>query len=148
VAEFAAYAAVALTNLDALQDARDQAENLRAAMESRAAIEQAKGILIERHRLTPDQAFRLLAEASMRTNRKVRDLAEDLVRTGELPAAFAPGTAGAPGPAARARAPGTAGAPGPGGAAGLAGAPSRGTPRPSLPRSRPHRAQSPPDGNR
>ncbi|SDF02896.1 GAF domain-containing protein [Blastococcus aurantiacus] len=84
VCEFAAYAGVALTNLDALQDARDQAENMRAAMESRAAIEQAKGILIERHKLTPDQAFRMLAGASMRTNQKVRDLAEHLVLTGEL----------------------------------------------------------------
>ncbi len=83
-AEFAAYAAVALTNMDALQDARDEAANLRAAMESRASIEQAKGILIERYKVTPDQAFRLLVEASMHTNRKVRALAEDLVRTGEL----------------------------------------------------------------
>jgi GAF domain-containing protein len=83
-AGFAAHAAVALANMDALQDARDRAENLQAAMESRAAIEQAKGILIERYKLTPDQAFRLLAEASMRTNRKVRDLAEHLVLTGEL----------------------------------------------------------------
>jgi GAF domain-containing protein len=84
VVEFAAYAAVALTNMDALQDARDQAENLQAAMESRATIEQAKGILMERHRVTADQAFRLLAEVSMHTNRKVRDLAEHLVLTGEL----------------------------------------------------------------
>jgi GAF domain-containing protein len=84
VCEFAAYAGVALTNIDALQDARDHAENMRAAMESRAAIEQAKGILIERHKLSPDQAFRLLADASMRTNEKVRDLAEHLVLTGEL----------------------------------------------------------------
>jgi hypothetical protein len=68
---------------------------MRVAMASRAAIEQAKGILIERYRLTPDQAFRLLADASMRTNRKVRDLAEHLVATGELavelPCAAAPG---------------------------------------------------------
>lgn len=84
VVEFAAYAAVALTNVDALQDARDQAENLRAAMESRAAIEQAKGILMERYRVTADQAFRLLARVSMHTNRKVRDLAEHLALTGEL----------------------------------------------------------------
>ncbi|MFW3172848.1 ANTAR domain-containing protein [Geodermatophilus sp. CPCC 206100] len=84
VADFAAYAAVALSNIDALQDARDQAEHLRTAMESRAAIEQAKGILMERHKVTADQAFRLLAGASMRANRKVRDLAEDLVLTGEL----------------------------------------------------------------
>jgi GAF domain-containing protein len=82
--EIAGYAGVALTNLDVLQDARDQAENLRAAMESRAAIEQAKGILMERHKVTSDQAFRLLAGVSMRTNRKVRDLAEQLVATGDL----------------------------------------------------------------
>ena len=84
LAQLAAYAAVALSNLDALQDAREQAENLRAAMESRAAIEQAKGILVERFKVTPDQAFRLLTAVSMNTNRKVRDLAEHLVLTGEL----------------------------------------------------------------
>ncbi|NEK56500.1 ANTAR domain-containing protein [Geodermatophilus sabuli] len=83
-AEFAAYAAVALANVDALQDARDQAENLRLAMESRAAIEQAKGIVMERYKVTVDEAFRLLAGVSMHTNRKVRDLAEHLVLTGEL----------------------------------------------------------------
>ncbi|WP_308123511.1 GAF and ANTAR domain-containing protein [Modestobacter marinus] len=82
--EFATYAGAALTNMDALQDARDLAENLRRAMEFRSVIEQAKGILMERHKLTADQSFRLLADASMRTNRKVRDVAEDLVLTGEL----------------------------------------------------------------
>ncbi|SET37105.1 GAF and ANTAR domain-containing protein [Geodermatophilus poikilotrophus] len=82
--QFAAYAGAALTNMDALQDARDLAENLQKAMEFRSVIEQAKGILIERHKLTADQAFRLLTEASMHTNRKVRDVAEDLVLTGEL----------------------------------------------------------------
>jgi len=84
VTQFAAYAGVALTNMDSLQDAREQAENLQVAMASRAAIEQAKGILIERYKVTADQAFRLLADASMRTNRKLRDLAENLVLTGEL----------------------------------------------------------------
>jgi GAF domain-containing protein len=90
--EFAAYVAAALTNLDALQDARELAENLQRAMEFRSVIEQAKGILMERHKLTADQAFRLLAEASMHTNRRVRDLAVNLVLTGELPpAGSAPG---------------------------------------------------------
>jgi GAF domain-containing protein len=84
VARFADFAAVALANLDALQDARELSENLRAAMEFRSVIEQAKGILMERHRLTDDEAFRLLAEASQRANRKLRHIAEDLVRTGEL----------------------------------------------------------------
>jgi AmiR/NasT family two-component response regulator len=75
-----------------LQDARELAENLQRAMEFRSVIEQAKGILMERHKLTADQAFRLLAEASMHTNRRVRDLALNLVLTGELPPAdSAPG---------------------------------------------------------
>jgi len=84
---FAPYAAVAAGNLYAYQSARDMADNLQAALESRAVIDQAKGILIERYRLTADQAFQLLARTSMTTNRKVRDIAEHLLHTGELPPA-------------------------------------------------------------
>jgi GAF domain-containing protein len=83
---FAPYAGVAAANLYAYQSARDMADNLQNALESRAVIEQAKGILMERHRLTADQAFQLLAEASMRTNRKLRDIAAHLIHTGELQA--------------------------------------------------------------
>jgi GAF domain-containing protein len=81
---FGPYAAVATGNLYAYQSARDMAENLQTALESRAVIDQAKGVLIERYKLTPDQAFQLLAQASMNANRKVRDIADELVRTGEL----------------------------------------------------------------
>jgi GAF domain-containing protein len=80
----APYAAVATGNLYAYQSARDMADNLQTALESRAVIDQAKGILMERHKLTADQAFQLLARVSMTTNRKLRDIADDLVRTGEL----------------------------------------------------------------
>jgi GAF domain-containing protein len=83
-ARFADFAAVALTNIDALQDARELAENMRRAMEFRSVIEQAKGILIERYKVTADGAFRLLADASQRANRKLRDVAEELVTTGQL----------------------------------------------------------------
>jgi GAF domain-containing protein len=81
---FGPYATVAAGNLYMYQNARTMADNLQAALESRAVIDQAKGVLIERHRLTPDQAFQLLARTSMATNRKVRDIAEHLVETGEL----------------------------------------------------------------
>jgi GAF domain-containing protein len=91
---FAPYAAVAAGNLHAYQSARDMADNLERALESRAVIDQAKGVLIERYRLTPDQAFQLLARASMHTNRKVRDIADHLVRTGELLGARSPGDGG------------------------------------------------------
>ncbi len=82
---FGPYAAVAAGNVYAYQTARGRADNLQAALDTRAAIEQAKGILMERYKMTPDHAFRLLAVASMNANRKLRHVAEDLVLTGELP---------------------------------------------------------------
>ncbi len=81
---FGPYAAVAVGNLHAYQTARDMADNLRLALESRAVIDQAKGVLMERHKLTADRAFQLLARASMHSNRKVRDIADHLLHTGEL----------------------------------------------------------------
>lgn len=82
---FSSYAAVAAGNVHAYRSARDSVENLRAALESRAVIDQAKGILMERHKRTADQAFQVLARASMTSNMKLRDVADHLVHTGELP---------------------------------------------------------------
>jgi GAF domain-containing protein len=82
---FGPYAAVAAGNVYAYQNVRTLADHLQTAMESRAVIEQAKGVLIERFKVTPDHAFRMLVAASMHANRKLRHLADDLVRTGELP---------------------------------------------------------------
>jgi len=82
---FAPYAAVAAGNLYAYQSARDMADHLQTALESRAVIDQAKGILMERYKLTADQAFQVLARHSMQSNRKLRTVADELVRTGELP---------------------------------------------------------------
>ena len=74
---FATLAALALA--DALR-----AEQMRAAVLNRDVIGQAKGILMERHRITADAAFGLLAEASQRKNVKLADVAASLVETGEL----------------------------------------------------------------
>ncbi len=82
---FGSYAAVAAGNLHSYRSARETAQNLQVALESRAVIDQAKGILRERHELTADQAFQLLAQASMRGDTEVRDVADHLVTTGEFP---------------------------------------------------------------
>jgi AmiR/NasT family two-component response regulator len=81
---FAPFAAVAVADLHAYQDARGMAAGLQVALQSRASIDQAKGILMERYRLTADRAFEALSAVSMHRNRKVRDIAEHLVATGEF----------------------------------------------------------------
>jgi GAF domain-containing protein len=58
---------------------RDLARQLQVAMASRATIEQAKGILMAQSRVGPDAAFDMLRSASQRENRKLRDIALDLV---------------------------------------------------------------------
>ena len=82
---FGPYAAVSAGDLHAFQSVRARADNLQAALATRGVIDQAKGILMDRHKLTADQAFQVLAQMSMKTNRKLRAIADDLVRTGELP---------------------------------------------------------------
>src|SRR3954453_11779651 len=57
-------------------------ENVTSALVNRDIIGQAKGILMERFKITSDQAFAVLAKVSQDTNRKVSAVAEDLARTG------------------------------------------------------------------
>ncbi|MBJ2122634.1 GAF and ANTAR domain-containing protein [Arthrobacter sp. MSA 4-2] len=59
---------------------------LNEAVDSRDVIGQAKGILMERHKITGQQAFMVLSFASQRTNTKLFEIANDLVNSGELPA--------------------------------------------------------------
>jgi PAS domain S-box-containing protein len=71
--------------LAVVQETRDRHEltqlsrQLREALDSRAVIDQAKGILMSRGRRTADQAFAQLVAASRRTNVKVRDVARMVV---------------------------------------------------------------------
>jgi GAF domain-containing protein len=83
---FASYAGVVAANMLVYESALDRARNLEAALDSRAVIDQAKGILMERFKCTPDQAFQALARASMESNTKLRDIAEQVVVTGDFPA--------------------------------------------------------------
>ena len=83
--EVAAWIAVAVGNAEAAARTSDGLIQLRTVMLSRALIEQAKGILMERHKITEDEAFTILTHASQRTNTKLRDVAAELVRTGTLP---------------------------------------------------------------
>jgi GAF domain-containing protein len=77
----AEHAAIALEATYAL----DKASNLEAALESNRRIGMAIGILMAEHRVTEQQAFELLRTASQRNHVKLRDLADQVILTGETP---------------------------------------------------------------
>jgi ANTAR domain/GAF domain len=64
--EVAAWIATAVGNAEAAARTSDDLIQLHTAMRSRACIEQAKGILMERHKITEDEAFTMLTHASQR----------------------------------------------------------------------------------
>ncbi|MHB1717155.1 MAG: ANTAR domain-containing protein [Acidimicrobiales bacterium] len=89
----ASLAGIALTSARSHEDEERQTEHLRAALETRELIGQAQGILMERERITANQAFDILRRASQHLNRKLREVAQDLVETGERPDTGNGGTA-------------------------------------------------------
>ena len=75
----AAHAALAVQAATAYYSSRDLATQMRAAMESRAVIEQAKGVVMAQDGCGADQAFVTLVARSQRANRKLRDVAAEVV---------------------------------------------------------------------
>jgi hypothetical protein len=88
----ASLAGLALTVAHTHEDEERRADNLMAALDSRETIGEALGILMERERITPDQAFDVLRRASQRLNLKLREVAQNLVDTGERPDSGPPET--------------------------------------------------------
>jgi transcriptional regulator with GAF, ATPase, and Fis domain len=76
----ASHAAVGMANAE-------HVSHLRQGMESRRIIGEATGILMARHGLTEEEAFARIVKASQHTNTKVRDLAETIAYTGDIPGA-------------------------------------------------------------
>lgn len=74
---FVSHAAVALAGAQ-------KRDHLLAAISTRDLIGQAKGILMERYKVDAERAFMLLSRVSQQSNRRLRDVAEELALTGEL----------------------------------------------------------------
>jgi putative methionine-R-sulfoxide reductase with GAF domain len=79
-AVFGVQAAIVLSNAQAYWAAQQLARDLEIALESRAEIEQAKGIIIAARRCSPDAAFDVLVKQSQHENRRLRYVAAEIVR--------------------------------------------------------------------
>jgi hypothetical protein len=64
---------------------REHAENLQKALKNSRDIGVAMGVLMQRHKVTRDEAFDLLRVASQTLHRKLADIALTVGDTGELP---------------------------------------------------------------
>jgi hypothetical protein len=80
-----AVAIIAGERLTAIADAQQaRADNLEQAMHTSREIGIAIGIVMSRHKLTQVPAFELLRMISQETNRKVRDIALDVIIAGDV----------------------------------------------------------------
>jgi len=89
---FAAYAGLALGAAQAIEGAAKalavenrRLQDLEGALASRQVIGRAEGVLMQRELITADQAFSLLRRASPHLNIKLREVAQRVVDTGEVP---------------------------------------------------------------
>jgi GAF domain-containing protein len=76
----AAHAAIAIAMAQ-------QLEHVEVGLDSRSTVGQAQGILMERYDIDAIRAFAVLRRISSRANRKLIDVASELVRTRDLPEA-------------------------------------------------------------
>lgn len=80
---------IVMRRFEQFQDLRREAADLRQAMEDRKIIERAKGILMQRAGISEDEAYRRLNKAARDGNRKLRDVAQEILTAEDL---FRPGT--------------------------------------------------------
>ncbi|MCI3934115.1 ANTAR domain-containing protein [Streptomyces sp. AN091965] len=73
---------------DQVQELQERVEQLKQAVHSHAVIDQAIGVVLTVGRMTPEEAWDVLREISMRSNTKLRTVAQHMLawaRTGALP---------------------------------------------------------------
>lgn len=76
---FADHAAVFLANTLSFADSAETNRQLQTALESARIIGRAQGVLMVRQSCSAEEAFDMLRRASQRSNRKLREIAEEMV---------------------------------------------------------------------
>jgi two-component system, response regulator / RNA-binding antiterminator len=75
---------VAIARFREFQALRGELEAARASLADRKLIERAKGILMDRHRTSEDEAYHRLRRAAMERNMKLVEVARHVVELAEL----------------------------------------------------------------
>jgi response regulator NasT len=74
----------AVARFEQLQSLRDELTSAQVRLDERKRIEKAKGLLMERKRVSEDDAFRLLRKLSMDRNQRLVEVADEVIRMSDL----------------------------------------------------------------
>jgi response regulator NasT len=75
---------VAVARFEVDQRLRDELSETRMKLAERKIIERAKGLLMDRHRCTEDEAYRRLRRQAMDKNLKLSDVAQRMIDVADL----------------------------------------------------------------
>ncbi len=78
-AELAPAIALAMRRFEQLEALKKETHDLRQSLQDRKVVERAKGLLVARLRVEESEAFRQLQKLAMQTNRKLVDVAREIV---------------------------------------------------------------------
>lgn len=76
--------AVAISRFREFSQIAEQAESLAQALETRKIVDRAKGLLMDKHGLRENEAFRRIQQQSMNTRKPMREIAEAIIIASEL----------------------------------------------------------------
>lgn len=75
---------LAVSRFQELQLLRDELGSLKDALESRKLVERAKGIIMDKHKLSEADAFRFLQKQSSKRNIKMAELARLIIEASDI----------------------------------------------------------------
>lgn len=71
---------IALAHTEEVEDLREKIEDLKETIENRKIIEKAKGILIEKNRLSEAEAYRMMQKMAMDKRKTLRQVADGILK--------------------------------------------------------------------
>lgn len=75
---------IAVRRFRQIQAQHNEISELKESLETRKLIERAKGILMDRHGLTEDEAFKRIHFQARNQNKKMKDIAQSIITASEL----------------------------------------------------------------
>ena len=76
--------AIAIARFKKIQGQAGEIEQLKETLETRKIIERAKGILMDRHHMSEEEAFKRIHFQARNQNKKMREIAQSIITAADL----------------------------------------------------------------